>query len=74
SVESLFIAWRLTGDIRYRTYAWARIFTSIEKHARVPGGGYATVLDVEFGHGDVFLADETLKYLYLIFSESSVLP
>ncbi|KAJ3770678.1 glycoside hydrolase family 47 protein [Lentinula raphanica] len=79
TVESLFIAWRLTGDIRYRTYAWG-IFTSIEKHARVPGGGYATVLDVDTvpvsldDKQETFFLSETLKYLYLIFCESSVLP
>ncbi|KAJ3756201.1 glycoside hydrolase family 47 protein [Lentinula raphanica] len=79
TVESLFIAWRLTGDIRYRTYAW-EIFTSIEKHAKVPSGGYATVLDVDTvpvsldDKQETFFLSETLKYLYLIFSESSVLP
>jgi len=45
-VESLFLAWRLTGDVRYRNYAWA-IFSSIEKYCRLPNGGYATVLDVD---------------------------
>ncbi|KAJ3965237.1 glycoside hydrolase family 47 protein [Lentinula raphanica] len=79
TLESLFIAWRLTGDIRYRMYAW-EIFTSIEKHAKVPGGGYATVLDVDTvpvsldDKQETFFLSETLKYLYLIFSESSVLP
>ena len=46
TVESLFIAWRLTGDARYRRYAWS-IFSSIEKYCKVPSGGYATVLDVD---------------------------
>ncbi|KAF7367767.1 alpha-1,2-Mannosidase [Mycena sanguinolenta] len=46
TVESLFLAWRLTGDKRYRDYAWG-IFESIEKHCRLPDGGYATVLDVD---------------------------
>lgn len=46
TVESLFIAWRLTGDVRYREYAWG-IFQAIEKHCRLPGGGYATILDVD---------------------------
>ncbi|KAJ3801097.1 glycoside hydrolase [Lentinula aff. detonsa] len=79
TVESLFIAWRLTGDIRYRDYAWG-IFTSIERYAKLPGGGYATVLDVDTvpvsldDKQETFFLSETLKYLYLIFCESSVLP
>lgn len=45
-MESLFLAWRLTGDKSYRDYAWA-IFLSIEKYCRLKDGGYATVLDVD---------------------------
>ncbi|EEB90547.1 hypothetical protein MPER_11229 [Moniliophthora perniciosa FA553] len=79
TVESLFLAWRLTGNIRYRDYAWG-IFTSIEKHCRLSEGGYATVLDVDTlpvkreDKQETFFLSETLKYLYLIFSDSSVLP
>ena len=46
TVESLFIAYRLTGDEIYREHGW-KIFQAIEKHARVPTGGYATVLNVD---------------------------
>lgn len=46
TVESLFIAWRLTGHPKYRAYGWD-IFQAIETHCRVPGGGYASVLNVE---------------------------
>ncbi|KIK62059.1 glycoside hydrolase family 47 protein [Collybiopsis luxurians FD-317 M1] len=79
TVESLYIAHRLTGDPRYRDYAWG-IFSSIEKHAKIPGGGYATVLDVDTvpvrldDKQETFFLSETLKYLYLIFCDSSVLP
>lgn len=45
-MESLFIAYRLTGDEIYREQGW-RIFQSIEKHARVESGGYATVINVD---------------------------
>ncbi len=44
--ESLFIAWRLTHDSRYRKYAWD-IFTAIQKYCRLKNGGYATVRDVD---------------------------
>jgi endoplasmic reticulum Man9GlcNAc2 1,2-alpha-mannosidase len=46
TVESLFIAFRLTGDIKYREWGWA-IFQAIEKHCKVESGGYASVLNVD---------------------------
>lgn len=46
TVESLFIAYRLTGDNIYRKWGW-RIFQAIEKHCKVETGGYAAVLNVE---------------------------
>ncbi|KAF5332791.1 hypothetical protein D9611_005172 [Ephemerocybe angulata] len=79
TVESLFIAYRLTGDELYREHGW-RIFQSIEKHAKVPTGGYATVLNVDENPAqledkmETFFLSETLKYLYLLFSDSDVLP
>ncbi|KAK7466256.1 mannosyl-oligosaccharide alpha-1,2-mannosidase [Stygiomarasmius scandens] len=78
-VESLFLAWRMTGDIKYRDYAW-NIFQAVEKHCRLADGGYATVINVDsvpVVHEDkqeTFFLSETLKYLYLIFSDTSVLP
>jgi len=95
--ESLFLAWRMTGDIKYRDYAW-NIFQAIEKHCRLADGGYATVINVDsvpvvhedkqetffLVHDKAFCLEvsllifipqsETLKYLYLIFSDTSVLP
>ncbi|KAJ7218208.1 glycoside hydrolase family 47 protein [Mycena rebaudengoi] len=79
TVESLFIAWRLTGNQRYRAYGWD-IFQAIEKHCRVETGGYASVLNVEEvpvtweDKMETFLMSETLKYLYLLFADNSVLP
>ncbi|KAK7007966.1 alpha-1,2-mannosidase [Favolaschia claudopus] len=79
TVESLFLAWRLTGEQKYRNYAWG-IFQAIEKHCRLPGGGYATVVDVDtvpVRHDDkqeTFFLSETLKYLYLTFTDASVVP
>ncbi|QRV76440.1 glycoside hydrolase family 47 protein [Ceratobasidium sp. AG-Ba] len=79
TVESLFLAHRLTGDPKYRRWGWA-IFQAIEKHCKVPSGGYATVLNVDKlpvrwdDKQETFLLSETLKYLFLLFSDSSVLP
>jgi hypothetical protein len=46
TVESLFLAYRLTGDEKYREWGWG-IFQSIEKHCRLSSGGYASILDVD---------------------------
>lgn len=79
TIESIFIAFRLTGDPKYRDYGWA-IFQAIEKHCRIPTGGYASVINVDQvpveydDKMETFLMSETLKYLYLLFADSSVLP
>lgn len=46
TVESLFIAYRLTKNPEYRKAGW-KIFQSIEKHAKIASGGYASVLNVD---------------------------
>ncbi|OCH89742.1 glycoside hydrolase [Obba rivulosa] len=79
TVESLFIAYRLTGNPRYRQYGWD-IFEAIEKYCKIEGGGYASVLNVDrvpVGLEDkmeTFFMSETLKYLYLLFEDANVLP
>lgn len=96
TVESLFIAFRLTGDRRYRDDGW-RIFQSIQKHCRVQTGGYASIINVDQNPAEqedkmetflmvrdfvdmedklteLFWQSETLKYLYLLFSEADVMP
>ncbi|PIL31248.1 hypothetical protein GSI_05946 [Ganoderma sinense ZZ0214-1] len=79
TVESLFLAYRLTGDEKYRRYGWD-IFSAIEKHCKIETGGYASVLNVDavpVEHEDkmeTFLMSETLKYLYLLFEDDSVVP
>lgn len=79
TVESLFIAFRLTGDQRYREHGWA-IFRAIETHCRIPSGGYATIVNVDevpVRHEDkmeTFFLSETLKYLFLLFSDGDTIP
>ena len=74
TVESLFIAYRLTHSPTYRAHAWA-IFSAIEKHCKIPGGGYATVEDVDEvpvrwdDKQETFFLSETLKYLFLTFED-----
>ncbi|KAF1913147.1 glycoside hydrolase [Ampelomyces quisqualis] len=73
-VESLFYAWRITGEQRYRDWAWDA-FTAMEKHCKAPFG-YAQLADVwNEGEGnwvdtqESFWAAETLKYLWLTFTD-----
>ncbi|TRM59358.1 glycoside hydrolase [Schizophyllum amplum] len=79
TVESLFIAWRLTGDTRYRAWGWD-IFQAIEKYCKLEGGGYAGIMNVDDVRSEkddkmeTFLMSETLKYLFLLFEDASVLP
>lgn len=80
TVESLFILWRLTHNEQWRERGWA-IFKSIRRHARLESGGYASVESVEEvpvryrdGPMESFWLTETLKYLFLLFSDDSVLP
>eukprot|EP00884_Botryococcus_braunii_P010869 jgi/Botrbrau1/19784/Bobra.0124s0032.1 len=76
TVESLFILWRVTGDVRYREWGW-QIFRSFQTFSRVEGGGYTcldSVLSIPPPRRDKmesFWLGETLKYLYLLMDDSS---
>ncbi|CAD7701141.1 unnamed protein product [Ostreobium quekettii] len=78
TVESLFVLYRLTGDRKYRQWGMD-IFVAWETYARLPAGGYSTLLSVADpgSHGDSqesFFLAESLKYLYLLFEDPAVLP
>lgn len=45
TVESIFVAFRLSGNNKYREWGWS-IFESIEKHAKINSGGYASIMNV----------------------------
>jgi hypothetical protein len=86
TVESLFIMHRVTNGLvpSFRTWGW-EIFDSLERHAKVREGGYASVKDVmarpfvaetfSFGKANMqdkmesFFLAETMKYLYLLFTD-----
>ena len=81
TVESLFLLHRLTGDEKYREWAW-QIFQAIEQHCRVASGGYSnlkTVAKPPASGADLqdkmesFYLAETLKYLFLMFSDDDTL-
>ncbi|KAK7523716.1 glycoside hydrolase [Phyllosticta citriasiana] len=83
-VESLFYAWRITGQQRYRDWAWDA-FVAYEKHCKTDFG-YASIADVNDGfdtgagkpkprhldEAESFWTAETLKYLYLTFADVEV--
>ncbi|QRV98941.1 glycoside hydrolase family 47 protein [Ceratobasidium sp. AG-Ba] len=79
TLESIFLLWRTTKDPVWRERGW-KIFQAIEKHSRTKTG-YGSVAHVDVAHGTTtinsqpsyFLA-ETLKYLFLLFSEDSAFP
>ena len=77
SVESVYIMWKFTGLQKYRDYAWD-MFKGINRSCRVPGG-FAAITGVDSDrvrHKDSmesFFLAETLKYLYLTFSDSSLI-
>ncbi|KAF9620685.1 hypothetical protein IFM89_013985 [Coptis chinensis] len=78
-VESLFVLYRITEDPKYREWGW-KIFEAFEKYTKVDSGGFTSLNDVtklppeRRDKMETFFLGETLKYIYLLFSESTVLP
>ncbi|KAJ8762015.1 hypothetical protein K2173_006617 [Erythroxylum novogranatense] len=79
TVESLFVLYRITEDSKYREWGW-QIFEAFEKYTKVDSGGYSSLHDVTVlppqrsDKMETFFLGETLKYLYLLFGDSSVIP
>ncbi|KAM9841270.1 endoplasmic reticulum mannosyl-oligosaccharide 1,2-alpha-mannosidase [Aulostomus maculatus] len=79
TVESLFYMYRFTKDTKYRDWGWD-ILQSFEKYTKVPDGGYTSINNVRdpMNPGprdkmESFFLGETLKYLYLLFSDDTEL-
>ncbi len=74
-VESLFYMYRFTRDQKYRAWGW-NIFQAFEKHTKVKNG-YSSIRNVSNPDNpgyknkmETFFLGETLKYLYLLFSDN----
>lgn len=74
-MESLFVLYRITGEQKYREWGW-QIFLAFEKHTKVPDAGYSSIHNVKDATNprfrdkmESFFLAETLKYLYLLFSD-----
>lgn len=67
TIESLFIAYRLTGDEKHREWGW-QVFQAIEKHCKVSTGGYSGTRNVDVPAGQVELDDrmETFMMVRLV--------
>uniref|UniRef100_A0AAQ6A4S7 alpha-1,2-Mannosidase n=1 Tax=Amphiprion ocellaris TaxID=80972 RepID=A0AAQ6A4S7_AMPOC len=75
TVESLFYMYRFTKDTKYRDWGWD-ILQNFNKYTKIPDGGYTSINNVRDpvnpGPRDKmesFFLGETLKYLYLLFSD-----
>ena len=78
TIESLFVLYRVTGDPVYQEWGW-EIFEAIEMHCKTPTAysGLTDVTKVPPPHSDSmqsFFLAETLKYLYLLFGPTDVIP
>uniref|UniRef100_A0A336KNG8 alpha-1,2-Mannosidase n=1 Tax=Culicoides sonorensis TaxID=179676 RepID=A0A336KNG8_CULSO len=78
TIESYFYLWRITNNPMYRDWGW-EVVNSIEKYCRTPNGysGVQNVFNDDPVYDDIqqsFFLAETLKYLYLLFSEDNILP
>ncbi|XP_032396262.1 endoplasmic reticulum mannosyl-oligosaccharide 1,2-alpha-mannosidase isoform X1 [Etheostoma spectabile] len=77
TVESLFYMYRFTKDPKYRDWGWD-ILLSFNNYTKVLGGGYTSINNVRdpLNPGprdkmESFFLGETLKYLYLLFSDDT---
>ncbi|GIY38434.1 endoplasmic reticulum mannosyl-oligosaccharide 1,2-alpha-mannosidase [Caerostris extrusa] len=79
TVESLWYLYHLTRNETYRDWGW-EIFQAFEKYAKVQDGGYTSIGDVRNplitkprDLMESFFLAETLKYLFLLFSDNQEL-
>ncbi|KAM9852656.1 mannosyl-oligosaccharide 1,2-alpha-mannosidase IA [Aulostomus maculatus] len=77
-IESYMYMWRLTHDPKYRDWGWEAV-EALEQHCRVESGfsGIRDVYTMTASHDNMqqsFFLSETLKYLYLLFSDDDLLP
>nr|XP_023025140.1 mannosyl-oligosaccharide alpha-1,2-mannosidase IA-like [Leptinotarsa decemlineata] len=76
-IESYYYMYKLTKDNKYRDWGWEAV-QALEKYCRVPGGytGIKNVYSEDPQQDDVqqsFFLAETLKYLYLLYSDDSLI-
>lgn len=81
TVETLYYLYKITGDIKYREWGW-EIFLNFVRHTKVTDADgknvrYTTLKDctvnpaIQDDNMESFWLAETLKYLYLLFDDST---
>lgn len=77
TVESLFYLYRFTGDVKYQNWGW-EILQNFNKYTRVPTGGFTSINNVQYPANpepkdkmESFFLGETLKYMFLLFSNDT---
>ncbi|XP_039575738.1 endoplasmic reticulum mannosyl-oligosaccharide 1,2-alpha-mannosidase isoform X2 [Passer montanus] len=77
TVESLFYMYRFTGDKKYQDWGW-EILQNFNRYTRVPTGGYTSINNVQNPSNpeprdkmESFFLGETLKYMFLLFSDDT---
>uniref|UniRef100_A0A8C3G5D6 alpha-1,2-Mannosidase n=1 Tax=Cyclopterus lumpus TaxID=8103 RepID=A0A8C3G5D6_CYCLU len=75
TVESLFYLYRFTKDHKYQDWGW-EILQNFNKYTKVSSGGYTSINNVRDpdypsprDKMESFFLGETLKYMYLLFSD-----
>lgn len=80
TVESLFYMWRITGERKYREWGWEMFKSFMDYTAVEDDGGFTSLSNankippVVRDNMESFWLAETLKYFYLLFSPSDLLP
>jgi len=80
TVESLFYMWRITGDVMYREWGWEMFKSFVEYSSVEMGGGFTSLSNAnkipptKKDNMESFWLAETLKYFYLLFSPTDLLP
>ncbi|KAL3417264.1 glycosyl hydrolase family 47 protein [Phlyctema vagabunda] len=80
TIESLFYMWRITGDVMYREWGWEMFQAFMNYTAVEDGGGFTSLSNANTippkikDNMESFWLAETLKYFYLLFSPSDLLP
>ncbi|KAF5346464.1 hypothetical protein D9756_010070 [Leucocoprinus leucothites] len=78
TIESFFILYKTTGNVKWRIRGW-EIFQAIQKYAKTEYG-YGSISNIDrpphlpMDEMPSFFLAETLKYLYLLFDDTDIIP
>ena len=80
TVETLFYMWRITGDDMYREWGWEMFKSFVDYTTLEDGGGFTSLSNANQlppkmkDNMESYWLAETLKYFYLLFSPTDLLP